>query len=163
MTIVSNVGALYPGTFDPITNGHIDLIHRASKLFSRVVVAVADNPGKNPLFDLATRLQLAKTVLADVPNVTVESYTGLTLDFAEANNLNVMLRGIRAVSDFEFEFQLATMSRQLNPNIETVFLTPDQAHSFVSSTLVREVAKYHGDVSEFVPQPVLEALKQVFN
>jgi pantetheine-phosphate adenylyltransferase len=148
--------AVYPGTFDPITNGHHDLLRRAASIFDRVVVAIAANPSKAPLLKLETRVDLAKKVLADLKNVEVLGYSGLTVDFARQNQLSVIVRGLRAVSDFEFEFQLATMSRHLSPDIETVFLTPHEPFSFISSTLVREIAVLGGNVKEFV-HPIVEA------
>jgi pantetheine-phosphate adenylyltransferase len=148
--------AAYPGTFDPITNGHHDLVRRAATIFDRVVVAIAANPGKTPLFSLTERIDLARTALAGLPNVEVKGYTGLTVDFARENGLDVVLRGLRVVSDFEFEFQLANMSRHLSREIETVFLTPQEQFMFISSTLVREIALLGGDVSEFV-HPVVAA------
>ena len=148
--------AVYPGTFDPITNGHHDLLRRAASIFDRVVVAIAANPSKAPLLTLETRVSLAKSVLADLKNVEVMGYSGLTVDFARKNDLSVIVRGLRAVSDFEFEFQLATMSRHLSRDIETVFLTPQEPFSFISSTLVREIAVLGGDVHEFV-HPAVEA------
>ena len=148
--------AVYPGTFDPITNGHHDLLRRAASIFDRVVVAIAANPSKAPLLKLETRVDLAKKVLADLKNVEVMGYSGLTVDFARQNQLSVIVRGLRAVSDFEFEFQLATMSRHLSPEIETVFLTPHEPFSFISSTLVREIAVLGGNVKEFV-HPIVEA------
>jgi pantetheine-phosphate adenylyltransferase len=148
--------AVYPGTFDPITNGHHDLVRRAASVFERVVVAIAANPNKTPMFSLEQRIDMARRVLADVPNVQVVGYTGLTVDFARENKVPVVVRGLRAVSDFEFEFQLATMSRHLWRELETVFLTPQEQFTFISSTLVREIALYGGDVSEFV-HPVVEA------
>ena len=150
--------AIYPGTFDPVTNGHYDLIRRGARIFDRVMVAVAANPGKEPLFDLEERVELAREVLGDLPNVEVVGYSGLTVDFARAHGVTVMLRGLRAVSDFEFEFQLATMSRQLAPEVESVFLTPDAEYSFISSSMVREVALFGGDVSGFVHPLVQRAL-----
>ena len=135
--------ALYPGTFDPITNGHHDLVRRAAGIFDRVVVAIAANPNKAPLFPLARRVELSRAVLADLPNVEVMGYSGLTVEFARAQDLNVILRGLRAVSDFEFEFQLANMSRHLAPEIETMFMTPQEQFTFISSTLVLEVAQQH--------------------
>ncbi len=158
----NRAGALYPGTFDPITNGHFDLIRRSCGIFKRVVVAVAGNPRKNPLFSLEERVEMAREVLADIPNAEVTGYTGLTVDFARERNLPVMLRGLRAVSDFEFEFQLATMSRQIADDIETVFLTPDEQYTYISSTLVREVASFGGDVTKFVPDLVNQALIKRF-
>ena len=151
--------AMYPGTFDPFTNGHNDLVRRACRIFDKVVIAVAANPGKAPLFTLEQRVDLVQRVLADVPNVEVTGYTGLTVDFARTHGLNVIVRGLRAVSDFEFEFQLATMSRHLNDQVETVFLTPTEQFNFVSSTLIREIASFGGNVSEFVHPIVAEALR----
>ena len=150
--------ALYPGTFDPITNGHQDLVRRASKIFSRVVIAVAANPNKAPMFSLEERVTPAREVIADLPNVQVVGYSGLTVDFARQQGLDVIMRGLRAVSDFEFEFQLANMSRHLAPALETVFLTPQEQFTFISSTLVREIAVLGGDVSEFVHPVVAKAL-----
>jgi pantetheine-phosphate adenylyltransferase len=148
--------AVYPGTFDPITNGHDDLVRRAASIFDRVVVAIAGNPSKTPLLTLDKRVELAKRVLADVPNVEVLGYTGLTVEFAKEHNLSVIVRGLRAVSDFEFEFQLANMTRHLAREIETVFMTPQEQFTFISSTLVREVAVLGGNVKEFV-HPIVEA------
>lgn len=148
--------AMYPGTFDPITNGHHDLVRRAASIFDRVVVAIAANPNKTPMFPLEARVELARRVLHDIPNVEVVGYSGLTVEFARNNNLSVVMRGLRAVSDFEFEFQLANMSRHLAREIETVFLTPQEQFTFISSTLVREIAVLGGDVGEFV-HPIVEA------
>ena len=133
--------AVYPGTFDPITNGHQDLVRRAAGIFDRVVVGIAANPGKAPLFSLAERVELAEKVLEDLRNVTVLGYAGLTVDFAREQGCGVVLRGLRAVSDFEFEFQLATMSRHLNSEVDYVFMTPQQEFTFISSTLVREIGR----------------------
>jgi len=152
--------ALYPGTFDPITNGHQDLIRRAAEIFERVVVAVAANPGKAPMFSLVERVRMVREVLGDVDHLDVVGYTGLTVAFARENDIRVMVRGLRAVSDFEFEFQLATMSRQIAPEVETVFLTPTEQFSFISSTMVREIAMFGGDVSKFVHPMVEKALKR---
>ena len=154
------ISALYPGTFDPITNGHQDLIRRAASIFERVVVAIAANPAKTPLFSLDERVELARQVLADIPNVEVMGYEGLTVKFAQEHGLAVMVRGLRAVSDFEFEFQLATMSRQIAGQVETVFLTPTEQFSFISSSMVREIALLGGDVSRFVHPVVEQALQQ---
>jgi len=148
--------AMYPGTFDPITNGHHDLVRRAASIFDRVIVAIAANPNKTPMFSLQTRIDLAQQVLHDLPNVQVVGYSGLTVEFARKNDLSVVMRGLRAVSDFEFEFQLANMSRHLAREIETVFLTPQEQFTFISSTLVREIAVLGGDVAEFV-HPIVEA------
>jgi pantetheine-phosphate adenylyltransferase len=149
-------GALYPGTFDPITNGHTDLVRRASALFDRVVVAVAANPNKAPMFALEKRVELARLVLHDLKNVEVVGYSGLTVEFARSNGLGVVVRGLRAVSDFEFEFQLANMSRHLTREVETVFMTPQEQFTFISSTLVREIAVLGGKVDEFV-HPIVAA------
>jgi len=154
--------AMYPGTFDPFTNGHNDLVRRACRIFDRVVVSIAANPNKAPLFTLDQRVDIASRVLADVPNVEVMGYSGLTVEFARQHGLNVIVRGLRAVSDFEFEFQLATMSRHLNGEVETVFLTPSEQFSFVSSTLIREIASLGGNVREFVDPIVAEALADRF-
>jgi pantetheine-phosphate adenylyltransferase len=148
--------AMYPGTFDPITNGHHDLVRRAAGLFDRVIVAIASNPNKAPMFPLEARVDLARRVLHDVPNVEVLGYSGLTVEFARQHNVGVVVRGLRAVSDFEFEFQLANMSRHLAREIETVFLTPQEQFTFISSSLVREIAVLGGDVREFV-DPIVEA------
>ncbi len=153
------LGAMYPGTFDPITRGHEDLVRRCAMLFDEVVVAIAASPKKLPLFSLDQRVALAQTVLTDIPNVSVVGYQGLTVDFARANGLQVIVRGLRAVSDFEFEFQLATMNRHLSDEIETVFLTPTEKYNFVSSSLVREIAEHGGDVAKFV-HPHVEASLQ---
>jgi pantetheine-phosphate adenylyltransferase len=151
-----NRNAIYPGTFDPITNGHQDLVRRAAGIFDRVIVAIAANPNKTPMFKLETRVDLARRVLADLPNVEVTGYSGLTVDFARQNKVNVVVRGLRAVSDFEFEFQLANMSRHLAREIETVFLTPQEQFTFISSSLIREIAVLGGETREFV-HPIVEA------
>lgn len=148
--------ALYPGTFDPITNGHSDLIQRASVMFSEVVVAIASNPSKKPLFSLEERVDMIKHATAHLSNVEVVGFTGLLADFADQQHASVLIRGLRAVSDFEYEFQLANMNRRLNPKLESVFLTPAEENSFISSTLVKEVALHKGKVSEFC-HPVVEA------
>jgi pantetheine-phosphate adenylyltransferase len=142
--------AVYPGTFDPITNGHQDLVRRAASVFERVIVAIASNPNKAPMFPLEKRVSLARQVLGDIPNVEVMGYSGLTVDFAREHGVQVVVRGLRAVSDFEFEFQLANMSRHLSRELETVFLTPQEQFTFISSTLVREIAVLGGNVNEFV-------------
>jgi pantetheine-phosphate adenylyltransferase len=153
-----NIGAMYPGTFDPITRGHEDLVRRCVRIFDRVVVAIASNPKKAPLFTLNERVELAREVLRDLPEVSVTGYTGLTVEFARANGFKAIIRGLRAVSDFEYEFQLATMNRNLADNVETVFLTPSEHHTFISSTLVREIAEFGGDVTPFVHPVVAERL-----
>jgi pantetheine-phosphate adenylyltransferase len=153
------IAAMYPGTFDPITLGHEDLVRRATKLFDRIVVAIADNPGsKAPLFSTEERVAMAQSALEEFENVEVTGYAGLTVDFARENDLSVIIRGLRAVSDFEYEFQLANMNRHLTEDVETVFLTPTEKYTFISSSLVREVAQLGGDVSEFVSPKVGEAL-----
>jgi len=153
------VSAMYPGTFDPITLGHEDLVRRATTLFDRVVVAIADNPGiKAPMFTTDERVAMAASALADLDNVEVTGYVGLTVDYARDNGLRVIIRGLRAVSDFEYEFQLANMNRHLTDEVETAFLTPTEKYTFISSSLVREVAELGGDVSEFVSPKVKLAL-----
>ena len=153
---------MYPGTFDPVTLGHEDLLHRAAVLFDRVVVAVSASPGKSPMFSLEERLEMAADAFRDAPGVTVTGYNGLTVDFARSHGLRVIIRGLRAVSDFEHEFQLAATNRQLTQDVETVFLTPTEQYTFVSSSLVREVALLGGDVSAFVRPRVVEALSKKF-
>lgn len=152
-----SVVAVYPGTFDPITNGHSDLVERASRLFDRVIVAVATNPGKTPMFDLQHRVAMAETVLQGLDNIEVSGFSELLVDFVKRKQGNVILRGLRVVSDFEYEMQLASMNRHLAEDIETLFLTPSEKCSFISSSLVKEIAVLGGDVSEFVhPSVVIE-------
>ena len=151
---------VYPGTFDPITNGHRDLVERASRMFDHVIVAIADSQKKNPLFTLDERVVLAREALAHVPNVEVVGFNKLLAHFVREKNANVLLRGLRAVSDFEYEFQLANMNRALAPEIETVFLTPAEHLSFISPSLVREIALLGGDVHQFVPANVVEAIRR---
>jgi pantetheine-phosphate adenylyltransferase len=150
--------AIYPGTFDPITNGHADLIERAANMFDEVIVAIASNPSKQPLFTLEERVDLITQVSAKLDNVTVKGFTGLLANYAKDNQADVLIRGLRAVSDFEYEFQLANMNRRLNPDLESVFLTPSEENSFISSTLVKEVALHRGNVSQFCHPIVNEAL-----
>jgi len=157
------VGAMYPGTFDPITNGHHELVRRAARIFERVVVAVAASPHKAPVFSLEERMSMARQVLADIPNVAVDGYSGLTVEYAHTHQLSVVIRGLRAVSDFEYEFQLASMNRHLQTGVETVFMTPAEQYTFISSTLVREVAALGGDVSAFVHPTVNKALHRRFS
>lgn len=153
------VAAMYPGTFDPITLGHEDLVRRSAKLFDTVVVAIASDTGsKTPMFSVEERLAMARSAMSDIDNVEVRRYSGLTVDYARDNNIRAIIRGLRAVSDFEYEFQLATMNRHLVDNVETLFLTPDERYNFISSTLVREVAQLGGDISEFVSPEVNAAL-----
>ena len=158
-----NIGAMYPGTFDPITRGHEELIRRCVGLFDRVLVAIAASPKKEALFSLEERVELARSVLHDIPQVLVTGYSDLTVDFARQHDLQVIVRGLRAVSDFEYEFQLATMNRHLTEDVETVFLTPTAQYTFVSSTLVREIAAHGGDVSPFVHPDVEKRLQQKFS
>ncbi|KFN47793.1 pantetheine-phosphate adenylyltransferase [Arenimonas metalli] len=158
MTLARNRVALYPGTFDPITNGHIDLVARASSLFDRVIVGVAESPGKGPALPLAERVELARLALSEFGNVEVAGFNSLLAHFVHEVGAGVLLRGLRAVSDFEYEFQLASMNRHLIPDVETLFLTPAEQHSFISSSLVREVARLGGDVSGFVHPAVAKAL-----
>ena len=154
--------AVYPGTFDPITNGHSDLVNRAMRMFDQVILAVAHNPDKSPLFSIEERVELARLVLGDAASVEVREFSGLLIDFARECQASVVIRGLRAVSDFEYEFQLASMNRRLDKNIETVFLTPAENHTFVSASLVKEIARYGGDVSQFVHPEVYQALKRKF-
>ena len=156
------VGAMYPGTFDPFTNGHHELVRRAARIFDQVVVAVAASPHKETLFSLDERTRMAQEVLSDLSNVSVDSYDGLTVDFARDHKLRAVVRGLRAVSDFEYEFQLSSMNRSLRPDVETVFLCPEAEYTFISSSLVREVAALGGDVSDFVHPIVQQALNQRF-
>lgn len=154
MTVV----AVYPGTFDPITNGHSDLVQRAAGLFDRVVVAIAANPGKTPLFDLDQRVLMAKHILQRFDNVEVCGFSELLVDFALSKKAKVILRGLRAVSDFEYEMQLASMNRHLESSLETVFMTPSEETSFISASLVKEIALHGGDVSKFVHKSIVDAL-----
>ncbi len=154
--------AVYPGTFDPITNGHTDLVARASKLFGRVIVAVARDTAKTTFCELDQRVELARLVLADFPNVEVMAFSGLLVKFCQAQQADVVIRGLRAVSDFEYEFQLAGMNRRLAPDVETLFLTPAEQYAFISSSLVREIARLGGDVAEFVHPAVQTALTEKF-
>jgi pantetheine-phosphate adenylyltransferase len=152
--------AIYPGTFDPLTNGHTDLVIRAARLFDEVILAVAANPSKQPMFSLEERVGLAQQVFAGLPNVQVVGFVGLLADFARIHQAQVLIRGVRAVADFEYEFQLASMNRQLNPDLDSLFMTPSEKNMFISSTLVKEVARHGGDVSPFVAPQVLDALKR---
>ena len=154
--------ALYPGTFDPATLGHVDLIRRAAKLFDEVIVGVADNRDKSPLFTLEERVEMLEQVVNGFDNVRVIGFNNLLIDCVREQNADTILRGLRAVSDFEYEFQLAAMNRHLDPGIETTFLTPSESYAFLSSTLIKEVASLGGDVSDFVPSQVMKALKRVY-
>ena len=152
------VVALYPGTFDPITNGHTDLVRRAARLFDEVIIAVAANPQKKPLFNLSERVELARAVLADVKGVSITGFDNLLVDCVRQHKANVILRGLRAASDFEYEFQLAGMNRRLAPEVETVFMTPSEQEMFISASLVKEIALLGGNVSQFVDARVAAAM-----
>lgn len=152
---------VYPGTFDPITNGHTNIVERAAKIFDKLIIAVADSPKKKPLFDLEVRVKLAREVLAHIPNVEVIGFDNLLADFVRQHQANIILRGLRAVADFEYEFQLADMNRRLVPQAESLFLTPDNHLSYISSTLIREISYLGGDVTAFVSPLVVAALKDI--
>lgn len=154
---------VYPGTFDPITNGHIDLVKRACQLFDEVIVSIAASPAKKPMFTLGERVELTRLSLADIPNVKVRGFTGLLVHYLEEVDARIILRGLRAVSDFEYEFQLAAMNRRLNARIETVFLTPAENYTFISASLIKEIAGLGGDVSPFVHPKVNDAIKVKLN
>lgn len=154
------VNAVYPGTFDPITNGHIDLVERAAKMFAHVTVAVASNTSKQPLFSVDERVDMAVNVLGDMHNVSVVGFDNLLVEFTKTHNASVILRGLRAVSDFEYEFQLAGMNRSLAPDIETIFLTTAEQYAYLSSSLVKEVARLGGNITKFVPEQVIAEIDQ---
>ena len=154
--------AVYPGTFDPITHGHTDLVSRAARVFPKVIVAIAESPNKKPLFGLDQRIELARQDMAHLGNIEVVGFSNLLVEFVQQMGASVIVRGLRAVSDFEYEFQLASMNRHLAPDVETLFLTPDEDFGFISSTLVKEVARLHGDVSNFVSERVQKALAACF-
>ena len=147
--------AIYPGTFDPVTRGHEDLVRRAASMFDRLILAIAESPSKRPLFDLAERVELAQEILGHIKNVEIVGFNNLLMNFVHDQGAKVIVRGLRAVSDFEYEFQMAGMNRSLYPEVETVFLTPGEQHMFISATMVREIARLGGDVSKFV-QPCVE-------
>ena len=153
---------IYPGTFDPVTYGHLDVLQRAARLFDQVTMAVAENPGKGPLFDVEQRQALLRETTAHLPNVKVTAFSGLLVDFAVAQQADALIRGLRALSDFEFEFNMALMNRHLKPTIETLFVMPNETYSYTSSHLVKQVARYGGDVSNFVPEVVAAALRQAY-
>lgn len=155
--------AIYPGSFDPVTNGHLDVIERAAKLFDEVIVAIADNAEKQPLFPLEDRLEMLRSSLDGRSNVRVGQFAGLLVDFAVKEEANAVIRGLRAVSDFEFEFQMALMNRKLQGTVETIFLMPKEDYTYLSSRLVKEIARLGGDVSKFVPTDVAKALRRKFS
>jgi len=155
--------AVYPGTFDPFTRGHEDLVRRGALLFDKIVVAIAQSRGKTPIFTLDERVSIASEILSPFPNVEVVGFDGLLMDFLRKRNARLILRGLRAVSDFEYEFQMAGMNRKLFPDVETVFLTPADEYMFISATMVREIAKLGGDVSKFVHPVVMDQLRQKIN
>lgn len=152
--------AIYPGSFDPLTNGHLDVLQRATKLFHRVIVAVAKNESKSPLFTSAERVALIKEGVTNLPNVEVDAFEGLLVDYARKQKAQAIVRGLRAVSDFEFEFQMALMNRKLDENIETIFMMPKETYTFISSRIVKEIARLGGDISPFVPSHVEVALRK---
>ena len=162
MTVARTRIAVYPGTFDPITNGHIDLIDRAAPLFERLIIGVAESPGKGPTLPLELRVRLTREAVSHHPHVEVRGFNSLLAHFVNEVGGGVLLRGLRAVSDFEYEFQLANMNRQLAPDVESMFLTPSEKYSFISSTLVREIAALGGDISKFVHPAVADALAERF-
>lgn len=157
---MNNGIAIYPGTFDPFTRGHEDLVRRAARLFAHVVVGIAESHSKRPIFPLDERVDMARTLTRDLPNVKIVGFDGLLMDFLRERNARVILRGLRAVSDFEYEFQMAGMNRSLHPDIETLFLTPGEQYMFISATMVREIASLGGDVSKFVHPLVAERLAE---
>ncbi|MDH4020346.1 MAG: pantetheine-phosphate adenylyltransferase [Xanthomonadales bacterium] len=154
--------AVYPGTFDPITHGHTDLVTRAARVFEHVIVAIAESPHKTPFFSLKRRIELAESQIGHLKNISIVGFSNLLVDFVLENDASVIVRGLRAVSDFEYEFQLASMNRNLCDSVETMFLTPDEKYGFISSTLVREVARLNGDVTQFVGREIAQALEQQF-
>jgi pantetheine-phosphate adenylyltransferase len=154
---------VYPGTFDPITNGHIDLVERAARLFDKVVIGIASSQRKSPLFSIDERIQLASDALTHVPNIEIRGFDYLLVNFVNDCGADAIMRGLRAVSDFEYEFQLANMNRALSPDVESIFLTPAERFSYISSSLVREISSLDGDVSKFVPSNVVEALTRKFS
>ncbi len=154
--------AVYPGSFDPVTRGHVDLVHRGIKMVDELVVAVLENPGKQPLFSAAERVEMLRECVGDIPGVTVGQFNGLLVDYAATIGCGAILRGLRAISDFEYEFEIALMNRRLNPSLDTLFLMPSEEHVFVSSRIAREVARFGGDLSSLVPDPVRYRLRSRF-
>jgi len=154
--------AVYPGTFDPITNGHIDIINRGLRIFDKIIVTVAVNPGKTPLFSLEERIEMIEQSIGNVENVEVAQFQGLIADYLKSVNAIAMIRGLRAISDFEFEFQMSLMNRKLNEDVETVFLMPAQEYIHLNSTLIKEVSSFNGDITEYVPKNVEDKLNEKF-
>ena len=154
--------AVYPGSFDPITNGHLDIIKRAAKLYDKVVVGVLDNASKKPVFTASERMEMIKEVTADIDNVDCDAFSGLLVDFAKNNNACVIVKGLRTVADFEYEFQMALLNKALNPEFETTFLMTDSKYSYISSSMVKEVAKYHGGLEGLIPAGILEKVKEKY-
>jgi len=152
--------AIYPGTFDPITNGHLDLVGRAEQIFDEVIIAVSDNPRKHPLFSIQERMMMVNEATKEIPHVRVERFDDLLVNFVARKNAKFVIRGLRAVSDFEYEFQLASANRRMDSNVETIFLTPSEANYFISSSLVREISYYDGDIQSFVPEHVGVAMRE---
>ncbi len=159
---MKKISAIYPGTFDPVTNGHLDIIERACELFEKVIVTIAVNPNKKPLFNTEERIDLIKKVTAHLENAEVDSFDGLLVRYAERKKAGVIIRGLRAISDFEYEFQMSLTNRKLSPEINTIFLMPNEKYSYLNSSLVRELASYDANVKEFLPEYVLEKLKDKF-
>ena len=154
--------AVYPGSFDPLTNGHVDIILRGAEIFDRLVVLVAVNSAKNALFNIEERMELINEVFADYPNITVDSFEGLLVDYLKANSVPVVIRGLRAVSDFEYEFQMALMNRKINPDVETFFMAAGESYTYVSSRIVKEVFSLGACVEGLAPKPVIEAMRKKF-
>lgn len=153
--------AVYPGSFDPITNGHLDIIKRASKIYDKVIVGVLNNPNKKkPMFSVEERIELIKSVTEDIPNVEADGFTGLLVDFAKANNAQVIVKGLRTVADFEYELQMALLNKALNPEYETVFLMTDTKYSYISSSMVKELAEFDGDLTGLVPDKIIDKVKK---
>ena len=152
--------AVYPGSFDPVTNGHLDIIKRASKLYDRLIVGVLGNSSKNPLFSAEERKEMIDTQIKDIPNVSCDIFGGLLVDFAKNNGATVIVKGLRTVADFEYEFQMALLNKSLNPDFETMFMMTNSKYSYISSSMVKEVAKYNGELEGLIPQDVIEKIKQ---